>query len=253
MSNGVKNLPASVLQRLKNESRKRNLPFQELLTYYGLERFLYRVSKSTYRDRFILKGALVMLTWPSRIVRTTRDVDFLAYIGSNLDVVSKIIQEICTVDVQPDAIRFDAESVRVGLISEHVKRPGVRARLIGYLGKVQVHIQIDIGFSDEIKPEPSLVKFPTILDLPTPEVYAYHPETVLSEKVESILSFGEVNTRMKDFYNIWVISNVFQFKGSSLVEAMRTTLGNRSAPRGGGLIWKAIADGCSPRPCSSAT
>ena len=227
MSSGTKNLPASILHRLRNEARKRNLPFQEILTYYGLERFLYRISKSVYCDRFILKGALVMLTWPSRIVRTTRDIDFSAYIDNDLETILKTLQEICAIEVEPDAIRFDAESIRVEPIAGRAKQPGVRARIIGYIDKVRVHIQIDIGFSDEIKPEPGIVRFPTLLDLPAPEVYAYHPETVLSEKVEAILYLGEINTRMKDFYDIWIISNVFQIEGNLLVESMSATLKNR--------------------------
>jgi len=227
MNPGITNLPASVLQRLKNEARKRNLPFQEILTYYGLERYLYRISKSAYCERFILKGALVMLTWPSKIIRTTRDMDFRAYVDSDLEAISKTIQEICVVDVEPDAIRFDAESVRVELIAEHADFPSVRARLVGYIDNVRIHIQIDIGFSDEIKPKPSLVHFPTILDLPAPEIYTYHPETVLSEKVDAIFYHGEMNTRMKDFYDIWVISNDFQIEGGLLVEAMNTTFRNR--------------------------
>ncbi|MFU8771653.1 MAG: nucleotidyl transferase AbiEii/AbiGii toxin family protein [Anaerolineales bacterium] len=223
----ITNLPASVLQRLRNESRKRNQIFQEILTYFGLERFLYRLSKSDYCERFVLKGALVMMTWPTRILRTTRDLDFRAYIRSDQEEVSRIIREICTVDIEPDAIRFDVDSVKTEIIIERAKYPGVRVYLIGYIEAVKIPLQIDLGFSDEINPPPMVVNFPTILDFPNPVVYAYQPETVLSEKVEAIYCLGDLNTRMNDFYDIWVISNEFQIDGSSLLEAMSTTFMTR--------------------------
>lgn len=223
----ITNLPASVLQRLRNESRKRNQIFQEILTYYGLERFLYRLSKSDYCERFVLKGALVMMTWPTRILRTTRDLDFRAYIRSDQEEVSRIIREICTVDIEPDAIRFDVDSVKTEIIIERAKYPGVRVYLIGYIEAVKIPLQIDLGFSDEINPPPMVVNFPTILDFPNPVVYAYQPETVLSEKVEAIYYLGDLNTRMNDFYDIWVISNEFQVDGSSLLEAMSSTFKTR--------------------------
>jgi predicted nucleotidyltransferase component of viral defense system len=223
----ITNLPASVLQRLRNEARKRNQIFQEILTYYGLERFLYRLSKSDYCERFVLKGALVMMTWPTRILRTTRDLDFRAYIRSNQQEVSRIIREICTIDIEQDAIRFDVDSVKTEIIIERAKYPGVRVYLVGYIDAVKIPLQIDLGFSDEINPPPMVVNFPTILDFPIPIVYAYQPETVLSEKVEAIYYLGDLNARMNDFYDIWVISNEFQIDGSSLLEAMRTTFKTR--------------------------
>jgi predicted nucleotidyltransferase component of viral defense system len=223
----ITNFPASVLQRLRNESRKRNQIFQEILTYYGLERFLYMLSKSDYCERFVLKGALVMMTWPTRILRTTRDLDFRAHIRSDQEEVSRIIREICTVDIEPDAIRFDVDSVKTEIIIERAKYPGLRVYLIGYIEAVKIHLQIDLGYSDEINPPPMVVNFPTILDFPKLVVYAYQPETVLSEKVEAIYYLGDLNTRMNDFYDIWVISNEFQIEGNSLLEAMRTTFKTR--------------------------
>jgi hypothetical protein len=202
MSRQIKNLPASVLQQLRNESRERNQTFQEILTYYGLERFLYRLSKSEYREQFVLKGALVMMTWPSGIIRTTRDIDFRAFIDHDLEEVAGIIKAICNTDVEPDAIRFDVDTIRTEAIIEHANYPGVRSRLVGYIDKVKIHIQIDIGFSDEISPAPNVVKYPTILNFPSPVVYAYQPETVLSEKVDTIFYYGEINTRMNDFYDV---------------------------------------------------
>jgi len=168
-----------------------------------------------------------MMTWPTRILRTTRDLDFRAYIRSDQDEVSRIIREICTVDIEPDAIRFDVDSVKTEIIIERAKYPGVRVYLIGYIEAVKIPLQIDLGFTDEINPPPMVVNFPTILDFPYPVVYAYQPETVLSEKVEAIYYLGDLNTRMNDFYDIWVISNEFQIDGSSLLEAVSTTFKTR--------------------------
>jgi hypothetical protein len=129
MSRKITNLPASVLDRLRKQARERNQTFNEVLTYYGLERFLYRLSKSRYCDKFVLKGALVMLTWPGGLVRTTRDIDLRAFLSSDLEGVTRVIKEICTTEVEPDAITFNQESVEVDVIVERVRPPGVRVRL----------------------------------------------------------------------------------------------------------------------------
>lgn len=230
MNRRITNLSASVLQRLKNEAKTRNQTFQEILTLFGLERFLYRLSRSAYRDLFVLKGALVMLAWPSRIPRTTRDIDFRVFTDSDMGTVLKIIREICTVNVEPDALRFDPDSVRLETITERAEYPGMRARLVGSIEAVRVPIQIDMGFSDRINPAPNVVEFPTILEFPAPIVLAYQPETVLAEKVEAIFYYGEINSRMKDFYDLWIISNEFPIQGERLVEAMRSTFQTRGTP-----------------------
>ena len=161
-------------------------------------------------------NTLVMLTWPSRIIRTTRDMDFRAFIDSDLEEVSRTLKEICETAVEADAIRFDAESIRVEVINERATYPGIRARFVGYIDKVEIPIQLDLGFSDEIIPSPKTEQFPTILDFPAPIIYVYPPETSLSEKVEAIFYYGEINSRMNDFYDIWAISNEFQIEGSLL-------------------------------------
>ena len=168
-----------------------------------------------------------MLTWPSRIIRTTRDMDFRAFIDSDLEEVSRILKEICETAVEADAIRFDAESIRVEVINERATYPGIRARFVGYIDKVEIPIQLDLGFSDEIIPSPKTEQFPTILDFPAPIIYVYPPETSLSEKVEAIFYYGEINSRMNDFYDIWAISNEFQIEGSLLTRAMSATFRNR--------------------------
>jgi hypothetical protein len=227
MSRQMMNLSASVLDRLRKQARERNLTFNEVLTYYGLERFLYRLSKSQYCDKFVLKGALVMLTWPGGPVRTTRDIDLRAFLSSDLEDVTRVIKEICTTEVEPDAIVFNQESIGVDVIVERVRPPGVRVRLKGYLDKVEIHIQIDLGFSDQISPSPRIVNYPTLLNMPAPHIHAYPPEAVVSEKAEAICYHGEVNSRMNDFYDIRHISRIFKFKGDVLTISLRTTFQTR--------------------------
>ncbi len=183
MTNKIKNLPASVLGRLRQVARSEGRTFQEILTFYGFERLLYRLAKSPYRDRFVLKGALAMMTWPSGATRTTRDIDFRAYIGGNVAEAEKILREICNAEVEPDGIRFDPDSIVLDAIIERADNPGLRAKLVGFIGKVEIPLQLDMGFSDAIFPEPVSAEFPTILRFDAPVVRAYRPETVLSEKI----------------------------------------------------------------------
>ncbi len=223
MKPGIKNLAASVLDRLRNHARETNRTFNEVLTYYGLERFLYRISKSEYSDRFVLKGALVMLTWPEGVARLTNDMDLRASIPPDIEQVLEIIRGICRTSVMDDAIEFDPETVRSEPIVQKADNPGLRIRLQGNIDNVRIPIQIDMAFSDPMVPEPELVDYPTILDLPAPKIRAYRAETIIAEKVEALVYLGDINTRMKDIYDLWEISRRFSFSGNILVKAIRAT------------------------------
>lgn len=158
----IKNLPASILDRLRAAARSRNQTFQETLTYFGFEKFLYRLSKSPFQDRFVLKGALVMMTWPSGITRATRDIDFSASLSPDVPGVLRILQEICRLEVEPDGIQFEPDSILLEAIIERAASPGIRARLVGFIGKVEIPLQIDIGFSDVIFPDAVSAELPSI-------------------------------------------------------------------------------------------
>ncbi len=223
MRPGIKNLPASVLARLRNYARETNQTFNEVLTYYGLERFLYRISKSQYKDQFVLKGALVMFTWPQSHIRTTRDMDLRAFIQPDEDSVEEVIREICMVDVEQDALIFDIDSVTAETIVEREHISGIRTRFVGYIENVRINLQIDMSFTDPVVPEPTTIEFPTILDFPNPRVRAYPVETVVAEKLEAVISLGDINTRMKDFYDLILISENFRFDGNLLIAAVKGT------------------------------
>ena len=149
----IKNLPASIRQKLLNLAQERNDDFGLVLTKYGLERMLFRLSKSKYRDQFILKGALLFELWTKERYRATRDADFLAKGGDNSpERFVRIFQEISAIEVQDDGLRFDPKTVKAERIKEDADYEGVRVTLTAFLDKAQIPIQIDIGFGDAISP-----------------------------------------------------------------------------------------------------
>jgi predicted nucleotidyltransferase component of viral defense system len=228
MKPGIQNLGASVLARLKNYAMEMKQTFNEVLTYYGLERFLYRISVSRYENKFILKGALAMLTWPQSHIRTTSDMDLRSYINPDLQTVIGIMREICELEAEPDGIEFDPNSVTATNILETVTYPGIRVRLIGYINKTRVHIQIDLAFTDPVVPEPIKSNYPSILQFPEPRILIYPKETIIAEKLEAAVQLGEINTRMKDFYDLLQLSRNFEFEGITLVMAVRSTFSSRN-------------------------
>ncbi|MBC8457910.1 MAG: nucleotidyl transferase AbiEii/AbiGii toxin family protein [Deltaproteobacteria bacterium] len=222
------NLPASIHQRLLNLSMKEGQDFQFLLTRFALERFLYRLSVSPYAKQFILKGAMLFTVWTGKSRRPTRDLDLLGYCENNRETLTALFQQICKVDVEPDGLNFDSGSIQVEEIREDQEYQGQRVRLVANLGKSQIHIQIDIGFGDITTPVAEEVDYPTLLDLPFPRVRAYPKETVISEKLQAMVSLGMPNSRMKDFYDIWMISKQFNFDGLMLVRAIKATFDRRN-------------------------
>jgi len=228
MKPGIKDLGASVLARLKKYATETKLTFNEVLIYYGLERFLYRIAESRHENQFILKGALVMLTWPQSHIRTTSDMDLRSYINPDSQTVIEIMREICELKTAPDGIEFDPNSVTATNILETATHPGIRVRLIGYINKTRIHIQIDLAFTDPVFPEPMKVNYPSILQFPEPRIRIYPKETIIAEKLEAAVQLGEINTRMKDFYDLWQLSSNFEFEGITLVTAVRATFSSRN-------------------------
>jgi predicted nucleotidyltransferase component of viral defense system len=201
----IKNLPASIQNRLLTQARSSGRPFNELLQYYTIERFLYRLTQSRFADRFVLKGAALFRAWGLATFRPTRDIDLLGYTRNDVENLVSIIQEVCGQDVQPDGIFFDAKAVHGERIKENSDYEGVRIRFGGTLGKARLHLQIDIGFEDIITPGTKIVAYPVILKMPAPKMQGYPPETVVSEKLHAMVFHGSVNSRMKDFFDVWVL------------------------------------------------
>ena len=223
----IQNIAASVHQRLLNRARAERRPFNELLQYFALERFLYRLGCSPYQDQFVLKGALMFTVWEVPVPRPTRDIDLLGRMDNAVPHVVAAIQEICEQPAPEDGLRFAAETVVGERIIEAADYEGVRVRFTAYLGKARIPMQVDIGFGDPVTPIPSTVRLPTILDFPAPELQGYSRESAIAEKVQIMVRLGEINSRMKDFFDIWLLATRFSFEGVALAQAIRATFRQR--------------------------
>jgi hypothetical protein len=227
LKKNIKNLQASVRARLLNIAKETNRAFLEILQYYGMERFLYRFSCSEYADKFILKGALMFTVWQVPERRTTLDIDFLSNYDNQVATIEKVIQDICNVPVTSDGLVFEAETVKGQRIKEEMEYEGVRVKFTGLLGHSRIPMQIDVGFGDVIYPRPKVIDYPVILDFPKPHLRGYPSESMVSEKFEAMVKLGLLNSRMKDFYDIWLIMCQFNFNGLHLVEALKRTFKRR--------------------------
>jgi len=224
----VKNIPASILARLRNQADERNRPFAEVLQYYAMERVLYRLSKTRYADKFILKGGLLFHVWNLPLRRPTRDIDFRGYVSSNGKTLLKIINEVIEVSAPKDGLVFDSRSVSVEETQIDADYQGIRVKLIALLERTRIPVQIDIGFSDELTSKAESIEYPNILpDLKRVHMKGYPKESVVAEKFHAMIRHGNLNSRMKDYYDIWLISETFEFEGKPLQKAIETTFRNR--------------------------
>jgi len=217
---------ASIHQRLLNKARQNRRPFNEILQYYAIERFLYRLSQSDHAGQFVLKGALLFRVWNDEDSRATRDIDFLSYSDNSVDSISEIVKEVIEQSVPDDGISFDVNSVEASRILEEADYEGVRLKFNGLLGNARFRMQLDIGFGDVVYPAAYIAEYPALLDHPPPRLRVYPRETVIAEKLEAMLHLGALNSRLKDFYDIWVLSKQ-SFNGSDLQTAIENTLLNR--------------------------
>jgi len=227
MKKEIKNIKASIKARLKNKAQETSRPFAEVMQYYGMERFLYRFSKSKYADKFILKGALLFAVWQISDRRTTLDIDFLARFGNEVATIEKVLRDVCNTSVVPDGLEFDSRTVKGMKIKEDADYEGVRIKFTGFLDRSEIPMQIDVGFGDIVYPKTKVIDYPVILDFPKPHLNGYPQESVISEKLEAMIKLGLFNSRMKDFYDIWLMTRQFEFKGMNIASAIKKTFNNR--------------------------
>lgn len=227
MAGNIKNIPISVHNRLRNMAGKSSRPFNELLQHFAIERFIYRLSKSAYADIFILKGALMFSAWGGSSSRPTMDIDLLGKIDNNLATIETVMIEICDIEVEEDGMFFDGQTVSAVRITEDAEYEGVRVRIKGNLGNERVWLQIDIGFGDVIVPGPDKVAYPALLEFPPPKLKGYTMETTIAEKYQAMVKLDILNSRMKDFHDIWTLSHTFDFDGKVLAKAIEKTFKNR--------------------------
>lgn len=217
---------ASVRARLLNLARQKGQALDLLLTRYAIERLLHRLSISPHRNRFVLKGAMLMTTWFDDPHRPTRDVDLLGYGDPAPEPMLATFREICAIALD-DGIAFDVEGLRVELIREELDYGGLRLRTTAQLSGARITVVIDIGFGDAIEPGLEEVELPVLLELPQPKLRVYARETVIAEKFQAMVALGLANSRMKDFYDVWVLRGAYEFDEDRLARAIAATFERR--------------------------
>ncbi|MCL5959944.1 MAG: nucleotidyl transferase AbiEii/AbiGii toxin family protein [Chloroflexi bacterium] len=226
----TRNLAASVRQRLLNLARETGEPFDLVLTRYALERLLYRLSQSVWRDRFTLKGAMLFSLWFGAPHRPTRDLDLLGFGENDAVRMLEVFTFLCRVEVEEDGISFLSETVRATEILEDNEYGGVRVQLSADLAGARIPVQVDIGFGDPVTPQAEEITFPVMLEFPAPVLRAASKYTVVAEKFQIMVIRGIANSRMKDFFDIWMMSQRFAFRGLILGQALRATFERRNTP-----------------------
>lgn len=210
-----------------NLARERGQVFDLLLTRYALERLLYRLSISNHRNRFALKGAMLVTTWFEDPHRPTRDLDLLGFGESSSDAMLAVWKEVCAIESE-DGVTFDGEGLRARPIREELEYGGVRLQTTATLARAKIYVTVDVGFGDAIEPGLEEIDFPVLLEHPVPRLRAYARETVIAEKFQAMVALGRANSRMKDFYDVWVLSKTHQFDKARLAQAIAATFKRRA-------------------------
>lgn len=223
----IRNMGASVRARLLNKARAEGRNFQELLQYFVMERFLYRLAESNLRDSFLLKGALLLHAKLSLMGRATRDVDFLGKIVNDPREIEAAIRRVCEQQVAEDGVIFDTNSIQAQRIVVQDEYSGVRVEFSAHVENAVLPLRVDIGIGDEVYPYPTSIEYPSLLGFPCPNLRCYPLTTVVAEKLEAMLSLGLANTRLKDYFDLLVISRQHEFSGEELAEAVRRTCRRR--------------------------
>ncbi|MGI9506712.1 MAG: nucleotidyl transferase AbiEii/AbiGii toxin family protein [Geminicoccaceae bacterium] len=227
MKDKPSNVAASVSSRLRNIAREKKTDYQLILRRYAIERLLQRLSQSSYRDQYVLKGAMLFTVWLNDPFRPTQDLDLLGFGESTTSAIETAFKAICDVPSEQDGLAFDQAGLNAEPIREDQAYGGVRVKTKALLGKTQIPVQIDIGFGDAITPAAQTLEFPALLSSEGPRLKAYPRETVVAEKLQAIVALGIANSRMKDFYDLLALSRLFEFQGELLTKAIRATFKRR--------------------------
>jgi predicted nucleotidyltransferase component of viral defense system len=218
---------ASIRARLKNLAAHEHKPFDFILMLYFVERLLFRLSISRYNGQFVLKGGLLLYLIMNEKARATKDIDLLAKeTAVDLDVLRGIFADISAIPFE-DAVTYDPGSIIAEKIKKDAYYEGVRIKITAHLGNIRKLLQFDIGFGDVVVPKPETLEYPTLLGMDKPMIKAYSKESVIAEKFEAMLYLAEINSRMKDFYDIYSLCTDFDFDGRVLYEAILQTISRR--------------------------
>ena len=226
MAKRTRDIGASVRARLLKLARDRGQPFDLVITRYALERLLYRLSESAHRNRFALKGAMLITTWFADPHRPTRDLDLLGFGDSAEESILRVFREVCGMPAD-DGITFEVDNLRIERIREELEYGGLRLRTVANLSRARINVVIDVGFGDAVEPGLEEIEFPVLLESPAPRLRAYPRETVIAEKFQAMVHLGRANSRMKDFYDVWVLSKAYGFDPDRLAKAIAATFERR--------------------------
>lgn len=227
---GTPNVAVSVMARLLTRAKSRGEDYQLLVTAYAFERLLYRLGQSPVRDRFVLKGAMLLRLWSEQPYRATRDLDLLRRGDATFDAIRRDLQVILATRVPDDGITYDTASLALEHIRADEEYVGTRVSLSARCGKARLSLQVDLGVGDAVWPEPLVRRYPALLDAPAPEVFAYERETVVAEKLEALVVLGNRNSRIKDFFDLHMLATTFAFDRRELGESVRRTFERRKTP-----------------------
>ena len=219
----MKNLAASVQARLAQRRAKTGEDFNVLLVRFCLERLLYRLSRSSHREQFVLKGAMLFALWEPTLHRVTRDLDLLGFGDPTQERSAAVFRELCLAEVENDGVEFDANSVKTEDIRARDEYAGIRVKLKAQIGNAIIPLQVDIGFGDALRIAPEEITFPVLLGMAAPKLRAYRRETVIAEKLEAIVKLGMINTRFKDYFDLHFLAQKFPFEGVALSTAIAAT------------------------------
>lgn len=226
MAKTIVNMGASVRARLLALAKESGQTFDLILTRYAIERLLYRLGTSRFRDRFVLKGAMLMTTWFDVPFRPTRDLDLLGYGDPDAEGMLEVFAEVCAIDAN-DGVVFDGRGLTVDRIRDELEYGGLRLRTNANIGGATVRVSIDIGFGDATEPGLEELDYPVLLDNPIPHLRAYSRETVIAEKFQAMVMLGRANSRMKDFYDVWALARATAFDNGRLAAAIAATFKRR--------------------------
>jgi len=226
MARKIRNIGASVRARLLQLAKASGRSFDLVLTRFALERLLFRLSRSRHADRFVLKGAMLMTSWFDDPYRSTRDLDLLGFGDPGPEPMLATFREIM-MQAAEDGVEFDVDALRVDRIREELDYGGLRLRTTASVSGARISLTIDIGFGDALEPGVEMLDYPSLLDFPTPRLRAYARETVIAEKFQAMVALGRVNSRMKDFYDTWVLGRSFSFNDDRLARAIAATFARR--------------------------
>jgi predicted nucleotidyltransferase component of viral defense system len=209
--------------------------YKVLLVWFTLERLLYRLSRSSHREQFTSKGAMLFALWEPALHRVTRDLDLLGFGRPTPERLTEIFKELCRLEVEADGVNFDPRSVVSEDIRAQDEYAGIRVKLRATIGKAVVPLQVDVGFGDALPVAPEEITFPVMLGMAAPKLRAYSRETVVAEKLEAIVKLGMLNSRFKDYFDLHYLAQKFSFQGDLLAKSIAATFARRGTAFPAGL------------------